>query len=137
MIAVFLFYNSGIGKYNLFTFSKKLVHCALLCFQGDHCILFEIAPSGFNYRILRSNDINKNLDNIKNLPMLTSFIVTFIKKPKKVREFPIKWYTCNEVCRYFSGIDIGWTFNPRHLYQKLFRYKDRTNYELLAHWRRT
>ncbi|WP_218814592.1 hypothetical protein [Rickettsiella endosymbiont of Dermanyssus gallinae] len=136
MISVFLFYNRGIGKYNLFSFSQELVHSALLCYQGDHCILFEIAPAGFIYRILKSKDVNRNLESIKKLPMLTAFIVTFIKEPKKVKEFPIKWYTCNEVCRYFSGIDIGWTFNPRHLYRKLLKYKDKSNYELLAHWRR-
>ncbi len=136
MIAVFLFYNHGIGKYNRFTFSKQLVHCSLLCYQGDQCILFEIAPFGFIYRILKSNDVNKNLNAIKKLPLLSAFIAVFIKGPKKINEFPLKWYTCSEVCRHFSGVDVGWTFNPKHLYQKLLKYKDKTNYELLAHWRR-
>lgn len=136
MIAVFLFYNQGIGKYNRFTFSQQFVHCALLCYQGDQCILFEIAPFGFIYRILRSNDVNKNLEAIKKLPCLSGFIAIMIREKKKIKEWPIKWYTCNEVCRYFSGADIGWTFNPKHLYQKLLKYKDKTNYELLTHWRR-
>lgn len=136
MIAVFLFYNRGIGKYNFYCFSREFVHSALLCYEGDQCILFEISPFGFIYRILKSNDVNKNLESIKKLPMLSAFIATYIKEPKKVKDFFIKWYTCNEVCRYFSGIDIGWTFNPKHLYQKLLKYKDKTNYELLAHWRR-
>lgn len=136
MIAVFLFYNRGIGKYNVFSFSQELVHSALLCYEGDHCILFEIAPFGFIYRILRSNDVNKNLDSIKKLPMLSAFIAVWIKEKKKVKEWPLKWYTCNEVCRYFSGVEIGWTFNPKHLYKKLIKHKDKTNYELLAHWRR-
>ncbi|HEY2567207.1 MAG TPA: portal protein [Candidatus Aquirickettsiella sp.] len=64
MIAVFLFYNQGIGKYRLFSFNRNFVHCALLCYESDHCILFEIAPSGFTYRILKSNDVNKNLNAI-------------------------------------------------------------------------
>ncbi|MDQ8039629.1 MAG: hypothetical protein REH83_04410 [Rickettsiella sp.] len=41
------------------------------------------------------------------------------------------------MCRYFSGVDVGWTFNPKHLYKELLKYKDQRNYELLAHWRRT
>ncbi len=136
MIAVFLFYNRGIGKYNCFSFSKKFVHCALLCYQGDHCILFEIAPFGFIYRILRSNDVNKNLNAVKKLSALSAFIAVKIKEPKRIKEFFLKWYTCNEVCRYFSGIDIGWTFNPKHLFKKLLKFKDKRNYELLACWRR-
>ena len=137
MIAAFLFYNQGIGKYGRFSFSEELVHCALLCYEGDQCILFEIAPSGFAYRILRSNDVNKNLEAIKKLPALSAFIAVIIKKKKKVKEWPFKWYTCNEVCRYFSGVDIGWTFNPKHLFKKLIKFKDKRNYELLACWRRS
>ncbi len=98
--------------------------------------MFEIAPAGFAYRILRSNDVNKNLEAIKKSPALSAFIAVMVKEKKKVKEWPFKWYACNEVCRYFSGVDVGWTFNPKHLYQKLLQYKDKTNYELLTHWRR-
>ena len=136
MIAVFLFYNKGIGKYRLFSFSKTLIHCALLCYDGDHCILFEIAPFGFIYRILKFNHVNRNLDAIKKLPCLSAFIAVFVKEKKKIREWPFKWYTCNEVCRYFSGVAIAWTFNSRHLFYKLLKYKNKRNYELLAQWRR-
>jgi hypothetical protein len=137
LIAVFLFYNTGIGKYSRFSFSKELVHSALLCYEGDQCILFEIAPAGFAYRILRSNDVNKNLEAIKKLPCLSAFIAVMISKKKKIKEWPFKWYTCNEVCRYFSGIDIGWTFNPKHLFNKILKYKNKRNYELLAYWSRS
>ena len=136
MIAVFLFYNQGIGKYRIFNFSQQFVHCALLCYESDRCILFEIAPTGFIYRILKSNDVNKNLNAIKKLPSLSAFIAVLVKEKKKVKEWPIKWYTCNEVCRYFSGIDIGWTFNPKFLFKKLMKFKDKRNYELLSCWRR-
>jgi hypothetical protein len=136
VIAVFLFYNQGIGKYRPFSFSNELVHCALLCYEGDQCILFEIAPTGFIYRILKSNDVNKNLNAIKKLPMLSAFITVLVKEKKKIKAWPIKWYTCNEVCRYFSGVDIGWTFNPKVLFKKLIKLKNQRNYELLASWRR-
>lgn len=137
MIAVFLFYNQGIGKYRWFSFNQKFIHCALLCYQGDQCILFEIARTGFIYRFMKLNSVNKNIDVIKKLPMLSAYIAVFIRKAKKINEWPFKWHTCNEVCPFFSGINIGWTFNPKHLYQKLLKYKDKSNYELLAHWRRT
>ncbi|MDQ8039628.1 MAG: hypothetical protein REH83_04405 [Rickettsiella sp.] len=91
MIAVFLFYNHGIGKYNCFSFSKKLVHSALLCYEGDQCILFEIAPFGFIYRILRSNNVNKNLEAIKKLSCLSAFIAIMIEEKKHVKEWPFKW----------------------------------------------
>lgn len=90
MIAIFLFYNRGIGKYGRFSFSKELVHSALLCYEGDLCILFEIAPFGFAYRILQSNDVNKNLDAIKKLPALSAFITVLIKEKKKIKEWPFK-----------------------------------------------
>ncbi|WP_218814182.1 hypothetical protein [Rickettsiella endosymbiont of Dermanyssus gallinae] len=99
--------------------------------------MFEISPFGFIYRILKSNDVNKNLNAIKKLPCLSAFIAVMVKEKKKIKEWPIKWYTCNEVCRYFSGVAIGWTFNPKHLYNKLLSHQKKRNYELLAHWRRT
>ena len=79
----YLFYNCGIGKYGRFSFSKELVHSDLLCYAGDPCILFEIAPAGFAYRILRSNDVNKNLEAIKKLPVLSAFIAVVIKEKKR------------------------------------------------------
>lgn len=80
--------------------------------------------------------MNKNLNAIKKLPSLSAFIAVLVKEKKKIKEWPIKWYTCNEVCRYFSGIDIGWTFNPKFLFKKLMKFKDKRNYELLSVWRR-
>jgi hypothetical protein len=136
MIAVFLFYDQGMGKHSRFSFSREFIHCALLCYQGDHCVLFEIAPHGFHYRLLNSRDMVKNLEAIKKMSCLSAYIAVFVKEKTKVGEWPFKGYTCNEVCRYFSGVAIGWTLNPKHLFKKLMKFKETRNYELLAHWRR-
>lgn len=42
---------------------------------------------------------------------------------------------CNEFARALIGLDIGMTWNPRHLYKKLLKYDQKRNFEIFYHWR--
>ncbi|MBX4189675.1 hypothetical protein KW791_00035 [Candidatus Parcubacteria bacterium] len=73
---------------------------------------------------------------LKVIKELIAMVTVWIDKRAR---FPWKpWWvrSCNEFDRYVSGIDVGFTFNPRHLYAKLLKYDKVRNYEILQQWRR-
>ena len=62
-------------------------------------------------------------------------IVIDIEEKAEIAWKPFIVRSCNEIDRYISGVDVGFTFNPKHLYNKLLKYDD-SNYQILYEWRR-
>lgn len=44
---------------------------------------------------------------------------------------PLMIPTCNEFTRLITGVDIGFTFNPIHLFKKLLKYDSIRNYHIV------
>lgn len=136
LIAIISFYNIAFGPQAFLSFSKKFRHCSIITFDGDNCVLIEFNDCGLKTKVFRNNNVSKMIKILQRIPQIHTIVCTAIYERKKVKWKPLWGRTCNEVCRYAAGIDVGLTFNPIHLYKKLLKYSGKTNYEILSHWKR-
>lgn len=136
MIAYFLFYNIATGKQAWLGFSNEYRHCNVITYDGFHWINFELDRKGIKTRVLDVNNGWALIRGLKTIKALSAMIVVEIGERKKIRWKPWWVRSCNELDRYLTGVDVGFTFNPRHLLSKLLRYNGSRNYEILYAWRR-
>ncbi len=135
MIATYLFYDKGHGKQILYT-SNGIEHCNVICFDGRDYVLFEAQPHGIGFRSIKAKDNVSLIRNIKRIESIIEIICVHITEKKKIKWFPFWIRSCNEICRFFTGIDLGLTLNPTHLIKKLLKYNNKRNYEILYQWSR-
>jgi hypothetical protein len=136
LIAVFIFYNISSGVQAKLAFSKEFRHCNIITYDGKDWIMLDFDRTGLLTRKVYCKDGESLL---KRLPMLKEISATIsISVQDRVKTAWKPWWvrSCNEICRYASGADIGFTFNPSSLYKKLLKYTHKRNYEVLSHWRR-
>jgi hypothetical protein len=136
MIATFVFYNKASGPQACLGFSREFKHCNVLTYDGDHTVMIEFVKQGIMPRVYKTNDI---IDICKRMRMLKSVsaIVTVHIDGRPVTAWTPLWIkSCNELNRYVSGVDVGMTFNPKHLYKKLLKYDGSSNFKIDYHWRR-
>ena len=136
MIAFFLFYNFSSGVQARLAFSKEFRHCNIITYDGDHWVNTEFDSSGIIIRVLDVPRGRALIRGLKTIQSLMAMVIVDISDRKKVAWKPWWVRSCNELDRYLSGVDIGFTFNPRHLYNKLLRYNGKRNYQILHAWRR-
>ena len=135
MIYIFCFYNISTGIQARLAFSKVFKHCNIITYDGDIWLASEFDIHGIVSRKINATNLLSLVRGMKFIDNLIAMIVvevceraTFHWKPYIVR-------SCNELDRYISGVNIGFTFNPKHLYNKLIKY-DGSNYQILHQWRR-
>jgi hypothetical protein len=107
-------------------------------FEGESYVGLDLDATGIRHRVFRGDTYTAGsiIDIFKRLDSVTAVIAVTIEERKKI---PWKVYmgrTCTELCRYFTGIDIGLTFNPKNMYKKLLKWDDKRNFKILYHWRR-
>jgi hypothetical protein len=136
MIAVFLFYDIANGIQSKLSFSKQFKHCNIITFDGRDWIALDFDRTGLVMRKIYCKDGAQLLRNIRVIQSITAIVSVDIAQKKRFMWSPWWVRSCNEVCRYTAGVDIGWSFNPIHLYKKLLKYRHKRNYEILSHWRR-
>jgi hypothetical protein len=136
LIAIYLFYDKATGKQSLYT-TRGIKHCNVICFDGRDYILFETQPQGIGFRRILAKNTNSIIRNIKRIESIIEIICVHISEKKTIKWFPFWIRSCNEVCRFFSGIDTGLTLNPTHLIKKLLKYNNKRNYEILYQWSRS
>ncbi len=86
---------------------------------------------------MKVTSLNDLLRHLRAIPELESTLTVMLKEGRaKTPWRPFYIRSCNEFARHASGVDIGFTFNPVHLYYKLKRYSKTRNYDLLHAWRR-
>ena len=137
MIATFLFYDIAQGAQSILAFSKEFKHCGLVMFDGEHSCLYSYNKAGIKTQILKAANLNELINSMKRVTRCTGIVSVEIIQPANIWWKPLMIRSCNEIARYLSGIDIGLTANPRHLYNKLLKYHGKRNYELLYAWRRS
>ena len=135
MIAVIVFYSMASGKQAALAFSNEFKHCNIITFDGSDWLMLDFDRTGFVMRRIKATSANALLRGMRGLSYVSAIITLTIENPVKIKWKPWLIRSCNEFCRYTAGVDIGITFNPRHLYSKLLKYNGR-NYQVLTAWRR-
>lgn len=135
MIAIFAFYEVANGVQSFLSFSRIFQHCNVITFDGDIWLNVDFDRFGIHTRRLKVKSGARLCNALKSMPILTALVVVDIAEPVGICWKPWWVRSCNELCRYLTGVDIGFTFNPAHLYKKLLKY-DQSNYTVLNAWRR-
>jgi hypothetical protein len=137
MIAIFLFYNVSSGPQAKLAFSKEFRHCNVITYDGKDWVLVEFDLTGLYTSVLKVTKGESLIRNLRIMKSLIAQIVVEINTRHPVRWKPWWVRSCNELDRYVTGVNIGLTFNPRHLYNKLIKYSGKRNFQILETWRRT
>lgn len=135
MICIFCFYNVSSGVQAKLAFSKEFKHCNVITFDGEVWLVHEFDMKGIHARKVHTLSANALLRGMKHIESLIAMISVKVGERASITWKPYIVRSCNELDRYIAGVDIGFTFNPKHLYNKLL-CKEGTNYEILYHWRR-
>jgi len=136
MIAIYLFYDIASGKQAWMGFSKEFRHCNVITYDGEHWINFDMDRLGIHSKVLDVPSGRALIRGLKVIKPLTAMVCVDIGERKGINWKPWWVRSCNELDRYLTGVDVGFTFNPMHLYRKLLGYNGRRNYEILYAWRR-
>lgn len=137
MIAIFIFYDIATGVQAKLAFSKEFRHSNIITYDGSDWIMLDFDRTGLLTRKIECRDGAQLIRNLPVIKDVSAIISVDVQDRVKTRWKPFWVRSCNEICRYASGVDIGFTFNPVHLYSKLLKYNGRRNYTLLSAWRRT
>ena len=135
MICFFCFYNISSGIQAKLSFSKTFKHCNIITCDGKTWLVTEFDSNGIHMHSINVNKSSSLIRGLKYIDSLIGLIVVEVTKKSSIKWKPYIVRSCNELDRYISGVDIGFTFNPKHLYNKLLRFNG-NGYEILYHWRR-
>lgn len=135
LICIFCFYNVSTGIQSRLSFDKEFKHCNIITFDGEIWIAHEFDSTGIHTQRVNARSGAALLRGLKHIQSLISMIVVSVNKRASIAWKPFIVRSCNEFNRYVSGVNVGFTFNPKHLYNKLIEYNG-INYDILYHWRR-
>lgn len=136
LIAIFIFYNKATGGQARLAFSEEFKHCNIVTYDGKDWIMLDFDRTGYLTRKIYCKNGESLIRNLPVIPEVSATFTISVDERKKIWWKPFLARSCNEICRYASGVDIGFTFNPAHLYRKLLKYRHKRNYEVLSVWRR-
>lgn len=136
MIAIFLFYNKAQGKQTKWNTNKEFLHCHVMVNNGDGYILFELTSNGIDHHVVPAKQPMTIIRNVQRLDTLIATVCVWRMEPPKMKWRPFLIRSCNELSRLVAGVNIGFTYDPIHLYKKLLKYDKQRNYEVLYAWRR-
>lgn len=135
MIQFFCFYNKSAGKQARLACSKEFKHCNTIRFNGQDWVAFEFDGYGFQFDTVNAPSAASLIRGAKHIESLVALIVVEVEARQFVSWKPWMIRSCNEFARYQSGINVGLTLTPKHLYNKILKNKD-ANYSILYQWRR-
>ncbi len=137
LIAVFIFYKKATGVQARLAFSEEFKHCNIITYDGADWIMVDMDRTGLLTRKIKCKNVESLVRNLRVVQDITATITVAVDNRHQIAWKPFWVRSCNEICRYASGVDIGFTFNPIHLYWKLLKCRNGKNYELLSAWRRS
>lgn len=135
MIAIFLFYNKAHHKISYLS-TKHFRHCDIFTFDGQYWIHSSLTLDGIRQRVYPNQPGGKLLAKLQRIASLTALVSIYVDKKKVLPWKPVMIWSCNELTRYISGVDLGFSLTPRDLYNKLLKYGNSRNYEILSVWER-
>ena len=136
-ICLILFYSKACGVQSKLSFSKEFKHCNIISYDGKNYVATEFNSQGIITRVLNvSDNVVRFIDRLKMIEELTAIYSLYIPKRAEFTWKPFWSRSCNELVRYSGGIDLGFTFNPYHLFKKLRKYNGMKNYRIDYEWRR-
>ena len=136
MLAIFIFYNQAQGIQSHFTLSRHFKHVDVFLHLTMSWVVVRLDKQGIRFRLSNFKDGRDIVDNAVKLNTVSRIVAVKIGKRAKYPWRPFRFNTCNELARLVSGLDIGFTYHPRHLYRKLLYYSHRKNFEILNMWGR-
>lgn len=136
LIAIFIFYNIAAGKQARLSFHAQFKHCNIVTYDGADWIMIDFDRTGILTRRIKCKDGQALIRSLPKIKDVSAIISISVNDRVKISWKPLWIRSCNEICRYASGADIGLTWNPAHLWKKLIQYRHSRNYQLLTHWRR-
>lgn len=136
LIAVFVFYNIARGAQAALAFSDVFKHCNVITFDGRDWIFLDFDRTGFLTRRINCPSGDRLVKSMHVVPEVSAVVAVSVKERIKITWKPWLTRSCNEICRYATGVDVGFTFNPSHLFRKLLKYSGDRNFEVLSAWRR-
>lgn len=133
----FLFFNISYVWYR-HLLDKNYKHCMLLIQDGltESIVLYGLHADGIAIRTSRCNSLERYLAHMVEYQRLVSYIVVDIKWSVRIKQPLIRVNTCNELVRIASGINVGFTRTPKHLYDKIYLQVS-SQYTILKKWNRT
>ncbi len=123
------------GPQSILSFSKEFRHTNIITYDGEIYLAFEFDDFGVHTRNIHTASIKQLIRGLKSIPSLIAIVAVSVEDKQKHSWKPFLVRSCNEIDRYISGVDIGFTFNPKHLYNKLLK-SDGINHDVLYKWRR-
>jgi hypothetical protein len=137
-INIFIFYNNS-DVAPIWLVGNEFKHCGVIVYDGNFYSIVEFNSYGIHLMsaFSESGFSVKWLDDLmKTNECISAYVICAVNKRIKNRWFPLWVKSCNEISREVTNVDIGFTFNPIHLYKKLLKYNGKRNYEILRAWRR-
>lgn len=138
MLAIIVFHNRTRHRImNLFTFSRHFKHVDIYMFDGSCWTGFRLDRYGITYAISYIGHGNAIIDQAREVSNIEAVIALDIDHRATFRWTGITIPMCNELARMIAGVDISFTWSPRHLYRKLLKYDQKRNFKIFYHWRRS
>jgi hypothetical protein len=106
-------------------------------YDGRYAYITELNKQGIKVKSYPVSSIKNFIEKIKKISTVNTIISTFITDKAIVKWWPFSLNACNELDRKISGIYIGLTFNPAHLYRKILKYDGLRNYTIDYTWRKS
>lgn len=131
-----MFYNVASGKQARLALNENFKHCDVVTYDGDIYLHLSWNHQGIQTRRVKARSTRVLLRAFRCDPRITAIIAVYCEKRAATGWRPLRVQSCNEFCRFVSGMDIGFTWDPYSLYKKMLRYDHKRNYEVISAWRR-
>lgn len=90
----------------------------------------------FNRSGLIARKVDKSFVDFLEMPDVIAGIKLEVKTRHKFSWFPLTWYTCASIAKYFAGMNVGMALTPKKLYKNIHKYDSVRNYAILSEWSR-
>ncbi len=122
MHAIIIFYNQGESKLNSWFLHPDFQHVDAFFYQYEGWWVNRLTHRGLT---LKKSSFDHGLDIINKATTLattTHIIMMDICWTSNRIVVPPYIITCNEIARYITKVNIGFTLTPYHFYSKLIKY---------------